>query len=103
MQCLQRRKEAENEGGLVGLWQFLPWDRTLPSIILIDHMALMQRVPFAVAYEDVPNGARLTLTPMEHYLRGQGRFRHLLEPVLQESVIQGMQDAVDRYWEEVTI
>ena len=41
--------------------------------------------------------------PLEHYLRGQGRFRHLLEPVRQESVIQGMQDAVDRYWETVTV
>lgn len=31
----------------------------------MDHMATMQHMPFSVAYEDVPNGARLTLTPKD--------------------------------------
>lgn len=36
--------------------------------------------------------------PVEEYLRGQGRFRHLFEPVRQDAVIDALQDAVDRYW-----
>ncbi len=36
--------------------------------------------------------------PVEEYLRGQGRFRHLFEPVRQEAVLRTMQEAVDRYW-----
>jgi pyruvate ferredoxin oxidoreductase beta subunit len=31
-------------------------------------------------------------------LQGQGRFRHLFEPVRQEAVLRTMQEAVDRYW-----
>jgi pyruvate ferredoxin oxidoreductase beta subunit len=36
--------------------------------------------------------------PVEEYLQGQGRFRHLFEPVRQESALHTIQDAVDRYW-----
>ncbi|HEX9870683.1 MAG TPA: pyruvate synthase, partial [Candidatus Tectomicrobia bacterium] len=36
--------------------------------------------------------------PVEEYLRGQGRFQHLFEPVRQEAVLRSMQEAVDRYW-----
>lgn len=36
--------------------------------------------------------------PVEEYLRGQGRFRHLFEPVRQEAVIARIQTDVDRYW-----
>jgi pyruvate ferredoxin oxidoreductase beta subunit len=39
--------------------------------------------------------------PVEDYLRGQGRFRHLFEPVRQEAVIGTIQEAVERYWAEV--
>jgi pyruvate ferredoxin oxidoreductase beta subunit len=39
--------------------------------------------------------------PLESYLRGQGRFHHLFEPVRQEESIRMMQAAVDRYWEAV--
>jgi pyruvate ferredoxin oxidoreductase beta subunit len=35
--------------------------------------------------------------PVGEYQRGQGRFRHLFEPVRQGSVIRTMQEAVDRY------
>jgi pyruvate ferredoxin oxidoreductase beta subunit len=37
--------------------------------------------------------------PVEDYLKGQGRFAHLFEPVRRDDVIQRMQAAVDRYWE----
>lgn len=39
--------------------------------------------------------------PVEEYLRGQGRFRHLFEPVRQEAILRAMQEAVDRYWVRV--
>ena len=36
--------------------------------------------------------------PVEEYLRGQGRFGHLFEPLRQEAVIARIQEDVDRYW-----
>lgn len=39
--------------------------------------------------------------PVEAYLRGQGRFRHLFEPVRQDAVIAQIQAEVDRYWAAV--
>jgi len=39
--------------------------------------------------------------PLEQYLRRQGRFRHLFEPVRQEGVLAGLQARVDAYWEAV--
>jgi len=42
-----------------------------------------------------------TWRPVEEYLQGQGRFRHLFEPVRQEAVIRSIQDAVDHYWASV--
>lgn len=38
--------------------------------------------------------------PVEEYLQGQGRFRHLFEPVRQEATIRTIQEAVERYWAE---
>jgi pyruvate ferredoxin oxidoreductase beta subunit len=35
---------------------------------------------------------------VEEYLQGQGRFRHLFEPIRQEGIIHTMQEAVERYW-----
>jgi pyruvate ferredoxin oxidoreductase beta subunit len=37
--------------------------------------------------------------PVEDYLRGQGRFAHLFDPVRQDEVIRGIQAGVDAYWE----
>jgi pyruvate ferredoxin oxidoreductase beta subunit len=39
--------------------------------------------------------------PVEEYLRGQGRFRHLFEPVRNDAAIAHIQAGVDRYWEAV--
>jgi pyruvate ferredoxin oxidoreductase beta subunit len=36
--------------------------------------------------------------PTEEYLQGQGRFRHLFDPVRQEQVLRAMQEAIDSYW-----
>jgi pyruvate ferredoxin oxidoreductase beta subunit len=40
--------------------------------------------------------------PVEEYLRGQGRFRHLFEPVRNEAVLARIQSNVDRYWQAVS-
>jgi len=42
--------------------------------------------------------APTTRRPVEDYLRGQGRFRHLFEPVRQDGAIAHLQAATDRYW-----
>ncbi len=39
--------------------------------------------------------------PVEEYLKLQGRFRHLFEPVRQEEAIRHIQHTVDTYWEAV--
>src|SRR5262249_44358193 len=39
--------------------------------------------------------------PVEEYLREQGRFGHLFEPVKQDDVIRTIQTAVDDYWNRV--
>jgi pyruvate ferredoxin oxidoreductase beta subunit len=52
----------------------------------------------AVSGEVTHTYVRRQWRPVEEYLQGQGRFRHLFEPVRQEGVIQLMQEAVDRYW-----
>jgi pyruvate ferredoxin oxidoreductase beta subunit len=36
--------------------------------------------------------------PVEEYLRGQGRYRHLFEPVRQDETIRSIQASVDEYW-----
>ena len=35
------------------------------------------------------------------YLRAQGRFRHLFEPVRQDAVLAALQAEVDAYWAAV--
>ena len=41
--------------------------------------------------------------PVEDYLERQARFRHLLEPVRQEEVLQRIQANVDAYWAGVNL
>ncbi len=45
--------------------------------------------------------AKTTWRPVEDYLRSQGRFKHLFEPIRQDEVLRSMQSAVDDYWREV--
>jgi pyruvate ferredoxin oxidoreductase beta subunit len=51
----------------------------------------------SVVHTHVPARRR----PVEEYLRGQGRFRHLFEPVKQDAVIARLQFDVDGYWARV--
>jgi pyruvate ferredoxin oxidoreductase beta subunit len=39
--------------------------------------------------------------PVEEYLRLQGRFRHLFEPVRNEPLLESIQAQIDRYWSAV--
>jgi pyruvate ferredoxin oxidoreductase beta subunit len=39
--------------------------------------------------------------PVEEYLKGQGRYRHLFEPARNDEAIQHIQAQVDRYWANV--
>ena len=39
--------------------------------------------------------------PVEEYLKRQGRFSHLFEPVRQEELLAELQGRVDAYWEKV--
>jgi pyruvate ferredoxin oxidoreductase beta subunit len=41
-------------------------------------------------------------TPVEEYLKLQGRFSHLFEPDRDEKTLQEIQSRVDDYWENVT-
>lgn len=50
-----------------------------------------------VVHTHVPGKRRA----IEEYLEGQGRFRHLFEPVRQDAVIAAMQAEVDGYWAAV--
>ena len=44
---------------------------------------------------------RPALTPVEEYLKRQGRFRHLFEPVVQTEAIAHIQARVQAYWARV--
>ena len=41
------------------------------------------------------------LTPVEDYLKLQGRFRHLFEPEVQTEAIAHIQERVNAYWNRV--
>lgn len=60
--------------------------------------ALKEVVNGVVRHTYIPQRRR----PVEEYLQGQGRYRHLFEPTRQEAVIAQIQQQVERYWENVT-
>ena len=41
------------------------------------------------------------IRPVEEYIKGQGRFRHLFEPTVQTDAIAHIQKRVNTYWEQV--
>jgi pyruvate ferredoxin oxidoreductase beta subunit len=50
---------------------------------------------------EVVHTYRPKLSPVEEYLKLQGRFRHLFEPVLQKDAIAHIQSTVKAYWGKV--
>lgn len=59
--------------------------------------ALKEAVDGVVTHTHIPRHRR----PVEDYLQGQGRYRHLFEPHRNDAAIQQIQEQVDRYWAEV--
>lgn len=59
--------------------------------------ALKEAVDGVVTHTYIPRHRR----PVEDYLQGQGRYRHLFEPTRNAEAIAQIQAQVDRYWSEV--
>jgi pyruvate ferredoxin oxidoreductase beta subunit len=59
--------------------------------------ALKEAVEGKVTHTYVPHRRR----PVETYLQGQGRYRHLFEPIRNDDAIRRLQEQIDRYWAEV--
>ena len=57
--------------------------------------ALKEAVDGTVMHTHIPRRRR----PVEDYLQGQGRYRHLFEPERNEAALQQIQAQVDQYWE----
>jgi pyruvate ferredoxin oxidoreductase beta subunit len=60
--------------------------------------ALKEAVDGVVTHTYVPRRRR----PVDTYLHGQGRYRHLFEPVRNAGAIAQLQAQIDRYWAEVS-
>ncbi len=56
--------------------------------------ALKEAVHGEVTHTHMPRRRR----PVEDYLQGQGRYRHLFEPSRNDVAIRRIQEQVDRYW-----
>ncbi len=59
--------------------------------------ALKEAIHGVVRHTYVPKKFK----PVEEYLKEQGRFAHLFNPVRQEKVIRKIQEMVNGYWKEV--
>ena len=59
--------------------------------------ALKEAVEGKVTHTYIPRRRR----PVDTYLQGQGRYRHLFEPTRNDAAIGRIQAQVDRYWAEV--
>jgi pyruvate ferredoxin oxidoreductase beta subunit len=59
--------------------------------------ALKTAVDGTVTHTYIPRRRR----PVEEYLRGQGRYRHLFEPTRHAAAIQRIQEQVDQYWSAI--
>jgi pyruvate ferredoxin oxidoreductase beta subunit len=59
--------------------------------------ALKEAVDGVVTHTHVPRRRH----PVDTYLQGQGRYRHLFDPIRNEAAIQHIQDQVDHYWSQV--
>jgi len=62
-----------------------------------DLFALKEAVDGVVTHTYIPHRRR----PVEDYLQGQGRYRHLFEPTRNAEAIAHVQAQVDTYWAEV--
>jgi pyruvate ferredoxin oxidoreductase beta subunit len=80
------------------------WDFDPKEMVEIGRLAVRTGVFPLKEYENgrvVHTKVRRPRLPVEEYLKLQGRFRHLFEPVRQQEVLDGIQARVDAYWEAV--
>lgn len=80
------------------------WDYDPQETINIGRLAvktgvwpLKEYIDGKVVHTKIP-GQR---TPVEKYLKLQGRYRHLFEPERDEETLREIQDRIDQYWENV--
>ena len=81
-------------------WLYDPEKTVSYSRLAVDTgvFALKEAVNGDVTHTVVPKRRR----PVEEYLAGQGRYRHLFEPERNERALGLIQEQVDRYWEGVS-
>jgi pyruvate ferredoxin oxidoreductase beta subunit len=80
------------------------WDFDPKEMVEIGRLAVRTGVFPLKEYENgrvVHTKIRRPRVPVEEYLKLQGRFRHLFEPVRQQTVLDAIQARVDAYWEAV--
>lgn len=80
-------------------WDFAPQDGVEIGRLAVRTgvFPLKEYIDGKVTHTKVPHPRQ----PVEDYLRTQGRFRHLLEPVRDEARIAEIQRGVDDYWQQV--
>ena len=77
------------------------WDYDPELSVEIGHLAVKTGIWPLKEYVDgkvVHSHVKGTRAPVEDYLKLQGRFRHLFEPVRNDKVIAEIQANVDQYW-----
>ena len=81
-------------------WDFDPQDSVEIGRLAVKTgvWPLREYVDGRVAHTHIPH-PRL---PVEEYLKKQGRFRHLFEPVRNDALLAEIQAAVDAYWRNVS-
>lgn len=91
--------------GLADLWGGAGWlfdPAYTPDVARLavecGHWPLKEAINGVVTHTYVPK-----LSPVESYLKLQGRFRHLFEPTLQQEAIAHIQGSVNAYWERVNL
>jgi pyruvate ferredoxin oxidoreductase beta subunit len=80
------------------------WDFDPKEMVEVGRLAVRTGIFPLKEYENgrvVHTKVRRPRLPVEEYLKLQGRFRHLFEPVRQQTVLDAIQARVDAYWEAV--
>jgi pyruvate ferredoxin oxidoreductase beta subunit len=80
-------------------WLYDPEETAHHARLAVDTgvFALKEALDGVVTHTHVPRRRR----PVEEYLKAQGRYRHLFEPVRNEAALSRIQEQVDRYWADI--
>ena len=104
----QKIEKAKNISGPRFIITLAPcptgWDFDPKESVAIGKLAvrsgvwpLKECIRGTVQHTKIP-GKRL---PVENYLQGQGRFRHLFEPQKNQRLLNDIQHGIDSYWENI--